>query len=55
MAWQLHPATEEDIATVADDLASVVWEIRRRLARTEHFLLVSEVCAEFGIDLKEAA
>lgn len=55
LMWQLHPATEADIDTLADDLASVVWEIRRRLAGTEHFLMVADVCDEFGIDLKEAA
>ena len=53
--WAIHPATDEDIETCADDLASVVWEIRRRLAGTEHFMLVANVCREFDIDLKAAA
>jgi hypothetical protein len=55
MVWQIRPARAADVETVADDLAGIVWEIRRRLANTEYMFLVSDVCREFDIDLKEAS
>jgi hypothetical protein len=53
--WQIRPARADDLPGVADDLAAIVWELRKRLARTEHMFLVSQVCEEFGIELKESA
>lgn len=55
MSWVIHPKGPRDYDTVADDLAAIVWELRKRLARTEHMFLVSQVCEEFGIELKEAS
>lgn len=55
MVWQIRPARADDLPGVADDLAAIVWELRKRLARTEHMFLVQEVCGEYGIELKEAA
>jgi hypothetical protein len=55
MGWQIRPARADDLPTVADDLAAIIWELRKRLARTEHIFLVDEVCAEFDIEIKDVA
>lgn len=55
MGWAIKPARAEDVETVADDLAAIIWELRKRLARTEHLFLVDEVCAEFDIEIKDVA
>jgi HNH endonuclease/NUMOD4 motif len=53
VVWQIRPARAADVETVADDLASIVWEIRRRLANTEYMFLVDQVLEELGVDPEE--
>lgn len=47
--WAIHPATDDDIETCADDLAWVVSEAQKVLGKTEHMFLIPALLAEVGI------
>jgi hypothetical protein len=49
MGWEIRPKREEDLETVADDLAWVVYEAQKTLGKTEHMFLIPSLLAEVGI------
>lgn len=49
MAWEIRPRRQDELETVADDLAWVIWECQKVLGKTEHLFLLPSLMAEVGI------
>lgn len=49
MSWEIRPRRQDELETVADDLAWVVWEAQKVLANTEHMFVIPALLKEVGI------
>lgn len=57
MVTRIHRSRPTDKVRddIADQLARVIWDIQKKLFKTPHMFLVSEVAAEHGVEIGEAA
>lgn len=57
MVTRIHRSRPADKVRddIADQLARVIWDIQKKLFETPHMFLVSEVAAEHGVEIGEAA
>ena len=49
MAWEIRPRRQDELETVADDLAWVIWEAQRALADTPQMFVIPALMKEVGI------
>jgi hypothetical protein len=53
MAWEIRPRRQDELETVADDLAWVIWEAQKVFGKTEHMFVIPSLLAEVGIKFSD--
>lgn len=52
---RIHTTEDPIREDIADQLAAIIWDIRKSLFGTEHAFLVSNICEQHGIDIGSEA